>query len=168
MSVKPIAIALSLLFTGACAAAAAAAQPQRINEFDDWGVYSYESSGGTACYALSMPKTMKPEGVDHGRNFFIIAPGEGASSYAPQARMGYALKEGSKVNVTIGDDTFVMFTRDNAAWIEKEGEEPQMISAMKGGRDMVVEATSRRGTATSYSYSLSGVTAALKQAASCN
>jgi hypothetical protein len=167
MSVKPIAIALSLLLSGA--SFAAAAQPTRINEFDDWGVYSYASKDGTVCYALTAPKEMKPEGVDHGRNFFIVSPGgDGGSAYVPEAIMGYALKSGSPVNVTIGDDKFVMFTRDNAAWVQKENEEPQLVTAMKGGSDMLVEATSKRGTATSYSYSLSGITAALKQVAKCN
>jgi invasion protein IalB len=51
---------------------------------------------------------------------------------------------------------------------QKENEEPQMVSAIRKGADMLVEATSRRGTATSYSYSLSGITAALKQVAKCN
>jgi hypothetical protein len=167
MSVKPISIALSLLL--ASASLAAAAQPTRINEFDDWGVYSYKTGDGTACYALSVPKEMKPEGIDHGRNFFIVSPGgDGGSAYVPEAIMGYPLKEGSVVNVTIGDDKYVMFTKDNAAWVQKENEEPQLISAMKGGSDMQVEATSKRGTATSYSYSLSGITAAMKQVAKCN
>lgn len=167
MSLKPIAIALSLVLSGAYAAAAA--QPTRINEFDDWGVYSYASKDGTVCYALSRPKEMKPEGVDHGANFFIVSPGgDGGSAYVPEAIMGYALKPGSDINVTIGDDKYVMFTKDNAAWVQKENEEPQLVASMKGGSDMQVEATSKRGTATSYSYSLSGITAALKQVAKCN
>lgn len=167
MSVKPIVIALSFLLAGA--AAAAANQPTRISEFDDWGVYSYQSKDGTVCYALAMPKEMKPEGVDHGRNFFIVSPGgDKGSAYVPEAIMGYTLKGGSDVNVTIGDDKYVMFTKDSAAWVEKENDEPKLIASMKGGADMLVEATSKRGTATSYSYSLSGITAALKQVAKCN
>jgi invasion protein IalB len=39
---------------------------------------------------------------------------------------------------------------------------------MKAGSSMTVKAISRRGTDTSYSYSLKGVTAALNQIASCN
>jgi hypothetical protein len=167
MSVKPISIAFSLVLFGA--PIAAAAQPTRINEFDDWGVYSYTSKDGRVCYALSRPKEMKPAGLDHGNNFFIVTPGgDGGSAYVPEAIMGYTLKPGSAVNVTIVDDKFVMFTRDNAAWVQKENEEPQMVNAMKGGADMQVEATSSRGTATSYSFSLSGITAALDQVAKCD
>jgi hypothetical protein len=73
MHLKPIAITLSLIFSSACAATAA--QPTSIGEFNDWGVYSYQSKNGTVCYALSTPKEMKPEGVDHGQNFFIVSPG---------------------------------------------------------------------------------------------
>jgi invasion protein IalB len=38
---------------------------------------------------------------------------------------------------------------------------------MKVGKSMTVKATSARGTGTSYSYSLSGISAALKQIESC-
>jgi hypothetical protein len=38
---------------------------------------------------------------------------------------------------------------------------------MRGGRDMTLEAISRRGTNTSYSYSLRGVSAALQEVRKC-
>ncbi len=38
---------------------------------------------------------------------------------------------------------------------------------MKGGSSMTVTATSARGTATSYSYSLSGISAALQKIQNC-
>jgi invasion protein IalB len=81
--------------------------------------------------------------------------------------MGYPLQSNSKVNVTIDGKTFVMFTKDKAAWVENAAEEPALVAAMKGGSEMTVKATSGRGTSTSYAYSLSGVSAALKQIESC-
>ena len=53
------------------------------------------------------------------------------------------------------------------AWVENAAEEPALVAAMKGGKSMTVKAVSGRGTATSYSYSLSGISAALKQIESC-
>jgi hypothetical protein len=38
---------------------------------------------------------------------------------------------------------------------------------MRSGKTMMLEAKSRRGTATRYTYSLSGVRAALKKIAEC-
>ena len=40
-------------------------------------------------------------------------------------------------------------------------EEQRLVGAMKAGTRMTVKGVSQRGTNTSYSYSLSGITAAL-------
>ncbi|MBO0905337.1 invasion associated locus B family protein [Jiella sonneratiae] len=149
-------------------AATAAPTPTRMNTFNDWGTYSYAGSGGKVCYILSTPKKLLPANVDHGDIFFLVSqkPGEGVS-YEPQAVMGYDLKEGSKVTVDIDGKKFSMFTKGNSAWMENAAEEPQLVSAMRSGRSLSLQATSSRGTDTSYTYSLSGVTAALNSIKNC-
>ncbi len=152
----------------ASATAAAAQSPTRIQQFNAWGAYSYASGGGKVCYVLSVPKEKAPPSVDHGDIFFLVSQRPGQNiSYEPQAMMGYPLQENSKVNVIIDGKTFVMFTKDKSAWVENAAEEPALVAAMRSGKDMQVKATSRRGTPTSYSYSLSGISAALKQIESC-
>jgi hypothetical protein len=117
---------------------------------------------------LSVPTAKQPASVDHGDNFFIVSQRPGQNiSYEPQAMMGYSLQENSKVNVVIDNKTFVMFTKDKAAWVENAAQEPALVAAMKTGHSMTVNAVSRKGTGTSYSYSLSGISAALKQIESC-
>jgi invasion protein IalB len=185
MFVKRLAIALTIVLAGAGfasaqsktkpkAAAAAPAQaatpsPTRIKQFDAWGAYSYQSGNGKVCYVLSVPTTKLPTtGVDHGDNFFIVTQRPGQNiSYEPQVMMGYVLKENSKVNVTIDNKTFVMFTKDKAAWVENAAQEPALVAAMKTGHALTVTATSKKGTGTSYSYSLAGISASLKQIESC-
>lgn len=183
MFVKSFAIALSLILAGTGVAfaqtktkaqpqqatAAASATPTRIQQFDAWGAYSYQSGTGKVCYVLSVPTDKAPlTGVDHGDNFFIVTQRPGQNiSYEPQAMMGYTLKENSKVNVTIDNKTFVMFTKDKAAWVENAAQEPALVAALKSGHSLKVSATSKKGTGTSYTYSLKGVTAALKQIESC-
>jgi len=162
---KRLALVLSFTLLGALSAQA---EPRMIERFNDWGVYSYESGDGTACYLLTVPKTKAPANVDHGDNFFLIAPGNNRIKYEPQAKMGYDLKPGSRLKVQIGDQTFWMVVKDRTAWVQKEDREPEMISAMRGGSEMILEATSRRGTETTYTYSLDGVTAALKRVSRCN
>ncbi|MBB3964862.1 invasion associated locus B family protein [Rhizobium metallidurans] len=167
---KRQALSLSIALAGTLAGAITAhAQPSMVKQFDDWGVYSYDRSGKTVCYILTVPKTMRPAAVEHGRNYFVVgrAPGRG-TNYEPQAIMGYELKSGSRAKVQIGDKEFAMFTKDNSAWVLEESKEPELIQSMRGGSDMTVDAISRRGTATSYTYSLNGVTAALKRMAQCN
>src|SRR5690606_3030260 len=110
----------------------------------------------------------EPSNVDHGDIFFIVSQRPGQNiSYEPQAMMGYSLRANSKVNVSVDGKSFVLFTKDKAAWVENAAEEPALVAAMKGGTTMTVKATSSRGTNTSYSYSLSGISAALKQIESC-
>lgn len=164
---KTIAIAISALF--ALTAAASAQSPTRIKQFDAWGAYSYDSGGGKVCYVLSVPTVKTPADVNHGDIFFLISQRPGQNiSYEPQAMMGYPLKDASKVDVTVDGKKFSLFTRGNSAWVENAAEEPQLVAAMRAGTDMTVQATSRRGTGTSYKYSLKGVTAALNQVNSCN
>ena len=142
--------------------------PTRIQQFDAWGAYSYQSGAGKVCYVLSVPKEKAPAGVDHGDIFFLVSQRPGQNiSYEPQAMMGYTVKENSKIDVVIDNKTFVMFTKDKAAWVENAAQEPALVAAMKTGHSMTVNAVSRKGTGTSYSYSLSGISAALKQIESC-
>jgi len=172
MFVKSIvsALALTLVMAGVAVAqqAATAAAPNRIQQFQAWGAYSYKSGASTVCYVLSVPTAKQPASVDHGENFFIVSQRPGQNiSYEPQAMMGYTVKENSKINVVIDNKTFVMFTKDKAGWVENAAQEPALVAAMKGGHSMTVNATSRKGTPTSYSYSLSGISAALKQIETC-
>ncbi|MBB3316455.1 MULTISPECIES: invasion associated locus B family protein [Rhizobium] len=183
---KTTAIAISLVLAGAGIAsaqtkktqpAAPAAQqqaapastaPTRIQQFQAWGAYSYKSGASTVCYVLSVPTEKKPANIDHGDNFFIVSQRPGQNiSYEPQAMMGYIVKENSKIDVVIDNKTFVMFTKDKAGWVENAAQEPALVAAMKSGHSMTVNATSRKGTSTSYSYSLSGISAALKQVEGC-
>lgn len=147
---------------------AAAQSPTRIEQFKAWGAYSYKSNGGNVCYVLSVPTAKEPASVNHGDIFFVVSQRPGQNiSYEPQAMMGYALKETSKVNVTIDDKNFVMFVKETSAWVENAAEEPALVAAMKTGKAMTVKATSARGTGTSYTYSLSGISAALKKIENC-
>jgi invasion protein IalB len=163
MRTKSAAFALAL--TVLAASAANAAQPTRVQQFEAWGVYSYTNNGQKSCYALSVPTTSAPASVNHGDNFFLISPQ--GQNFMPQAIMGYALKAGSDVEVAVGDAQFDFVPRDNTAWVREQGREPALVNAMRGGSSMTVKAVSGRGTATSYSYSLSGVTAALQEVRKC-
>jgi invasion protein IalB len=163
---KSIATAITVLF--ALTAAAAAQSPNRIKQFDAWGAYSYNSGNSKVCYVLSVPTAKQPADVDHGDIFFLVSQRPGQNiSYEPQAMMGYPLKESSKVEVDVDGRKFSLFVRGNSAWVENAAEEPQLVAAMRAGTAMTVKAVSRRGTNTSYSYSLKGVTAALNQINSC-
>jgi invasion protein IalB len=168
MFVKRIATALALVLGFAGVAMAQAPSPTRIEQFKAWGAYSYKSGKNTVCYVLSVPTTKEPASVNHGDIFFIVSQRPGQNiSYEPQAMMGYPLKVGSKVTVKIDAKSFTMFTKDSAAWVENAAEEPALVAAMKSGKTMSVAAVSGRGTPTSYTYSLQGISDAFKRVEKC-
>lgn len=148
--------------------AVAQAQPVKLKSFGAWGVYSYKNDGRDTCYILSIPTTKNPDHVDHGDNFFLVAPAPRPSSgYVPQAIMGYDLEPGSTLTATVGDKAFTLAPQGRAAWTRREGRDAELVAAMKAGATMTLNARSRRGTETSYTFSLKGMTAALKGAARC-
>lgn len=163
-------VALSIATTAIIASAglASAQTPTRIGQFKDWSAISYQSPGGKVCYAVSVPTSNAPSTVNHGDNFFVVTQRRGQNiTYEPQFIAGYTLKEASKVTVTIDGKSFSFFSKANTAWTENAAEDPSIVAAMRAGSKMNIKATSRRGTNTSYEYSLSGITAALKAIESC-
>ena len=159
---------LSCLCVIAAALPAAAAQAVKIGQNNAWGTYSYIQNKAKVCYVLSVPLSKEPASLNHGDVFFFVSqkPGQNVS-YEPQFIAGYELKKDSKVTLTVGNQTFAMFTKDNSAWLENAAQEPQLLAALRGGADMKVNATSGRGNATSYVFSLRGITAALNSIANC-
>ncbi|UXN04860.1 invasion associated locus B family protein [Bartonella sp. HY406] len=149
------------------ATAAMAQSPTRLNQFDYWGAYSYKAGTGTVCYVLSAPTKQEPSSVNHGDNFFLISKRpDGSTSFEPQFMAGYNLR--ANVTVTIdGKGSFTLFTKEKSAWIESSQNETKLIAALRSGTTMVVKAVSARGTNTTYTYSLKGITAALNSMKNC-
>jgi hypothetical protein len=154
----------------ATAGLALAQSPARLEQFKDWGAYSYQAQAGKVCYVLTIPVkgSASPAKVDHGDVFFLVTQRPGQNiSYEPQAMVGYELKAGSKVNVTIDGKVFTMFTKGKSAWVENAAEEPALVAAMKSGHNMTIGAVSKKGTQTGYSFSLAGLSKALKRIETC-
>jgi len=160
-------LAAMFVFAGFSSIASAQA-PTRIKQNKAWGAYSHTGASGKVCYALSVPTQKEPADRDHGDVFFMVAkhPGQNVS-FEPQFTVGYPFAENSKVTVNIDGKKFSMFTKGSNAWMENPAEEPAVVAAMRAGSKMSVTGKSRRGTETIYSYSLSGVTASLKEIEAC-
>ncbi|MBO0346611.1 hypothetical protein J0X15_15370 [Roseibium sp. CAU 1637] len=146
-------------------AAAFAQDAKLLEKHSDWFAYSHAGSSGKVCYALSVPTQMRPGDRNHGDVFFFIStrPGEGVKD-EPSFLVGYPFKDGISVVVDVDGNKFNMFTKNDGAWVDNAATEAQLVAAMKAGRQMSVEGESARGTKTSYSFSLSGVTAAISTA----
>lgn len=164
---KTIFVAVSAI-TLAAVSGAHAQSPTKLNQFDAWAAYSYKSGNNTICYVLSVPLTSEPTTVKHGDNFFLVSKRPNAQGgFEPQFMAGYPLKPNSNVTVTVDGKDFDFFTKDSSAWLESTAAEAQLIKAMRAGSNLSVKAVSVRGTNTSYTYSLKGISAALNMAQKC-
>lgn len=63
---------------------------------------------------------------------------------------------------SIPDDPATNIVDSEAAWLASTDDEAGFVTALKGGSQLVVKGTSGRGTETTDTYSLSGVTAAMQ------
>lgn len=157
---------LIVTLTGLLAASSAEADPSLLERQQDWGVYVHQVNGSEHCYVLSAPSKAEPPTVDHGRNFFIASLTRD-KRWEPQIQFGYDLSETTSVSVTIGHSSFSLAPRGRTAWVADRGQEAAFVSRMRAGAELLVAAVSKRGTATSYSYSLKGLSAAMTSAITC-
>lgn len=139
-------------------------EPQFRGEYNDWRVFTRPSDSGLICYALSRPTDSTPRAHEHGTVYFIVASWQsGAVDEQPNLLVGYDLRPTSPPEVRVGSSRFDMFTDGQEAFLDDLSDEPDLIRAMRRGSVMRVTATTVAGVATSYEFSLSGVTAALQR-----
>lgn len=155
---------LSLGFTLLASAAQAqtAAQPTLLGEFNDWQAFTYQAQGSKVCFAHSQPTRTEPSGVNRDPIHIFVThrPGEGVRNEV-SVITGYPYREGSTATVTVGTDSYSLFTKNDGAWVQDASDESSLLGSMRRGRDMIVKGTSQRGTLTTDTYSLMGVSAAL-------
>jgi invasion protein IalB len=138
------------------------AQPTLIKQNGDWSAFQHGSGGSRVCFALTIPKQKSPPNLNHGDVFFFVSnrPAEGVKN-EPSILVGYPFQENSKVIVDIDGQKFTLFTKGEGAWVENASDEGALIAAMRKGKSMSVTGTSGRGNPTSYTFSLSGITASI-------
>lgn len=142
---------------------AAPAQAANVGQFKDWTAHAVDSPQGKVCYIVSKPQKMLPTKVNRDEVFFYITTWAGQTKIAePSVVTGYPYQPGSTTTVSIGANTTSMFTKGDSAWVADRASERKLVKAMRAGSKMIVKGTSRRGTVTTDTYSLSGVTAGLK------
>ncbi|HET7714504.1 MAG TPA: invasion associated locus B family protein [Bauldia sp.] len=160
-----------ILFTAApLIAAATAIAPAEaatsIGTFKQWGAYTSTDQGSKMCFVASQPQSSKyqPDNVSSRDPVFFMVTTIPAKNIRNEAStiIGYPFADNVKVTVEIdGNSKFTMFTDKDSAWIENPAQEADLIAAMQKGSRMVVVGKSRRGTLTTDTYSLSGISAAL-------
>lgn len=153
------------LLTALVAAPASAqqAKPIELGTFGAWRAYTYKAADTQVCYVVGEPAASKStRKVKRDPVFFIVThmPGRKINGEISTI-IGYPFKEQSTVDVNVDKVAFKLFTKGDGAWAESSDVEKKIVSAMKGGKDLVVKGTSWKGTQTTDRYSLSGISAAM-------
>jgi invasion associated locus B (IalB) protein len=155
------------VFALAASGAVAQESTNRVAANTDWSVFVEENP--KECWSVSKPKeTVNTKGgravaVNRGDILLFVSyrpGGDGEVSFTG----GYPFAGDSTVALTIGGDTFQLFTNGEWAWARPE-DDAKIISALKRGADAVAVANSARGTRTEDKFSLLGFTAAVEDAA---
>jgi hypothetical protein len=143
---------------------AAAQDVEYLGTNRDWHAFQYMENGNRVCYMASRPTEEEGDYSRRGDVFVLVThrPAEDSTNVVSFIA-GYTYQPGSEVNVTIGGDTFSLFTEGDTAWARDAATDQRLINAMRRGADMVVRGTSSRGTLTTDTYSLFGFTATLEQ-----
>jgi len=141
-----------------------------MKEFKAWTLHQSRSATHNICYVTTKPISKKPSKANRAAIVFYVSawPKEGIRSEV-SVKFGYPLDAKKPITITIGNNIFKLSARDERAYFYDATKELKMIDAMKQGSNMIVKANSKRGTATTDTYSLNGITSALKSLAdSCN
>ena len=75
--------------------------------------------------------------------------------------LGYATKENGAATADVDGTSFELVTMKESAWLKNPAQEKEFVESMKHGSKLVVKASSAKGTASTDTYSLKGLSDAL-------
>jgi Invasion associated locus B (IalB) protein len=150
------------------AAVAGGAEPVLIGQFGTWGAYTATPNGKKVCFALAKPTSSKTNPPNRPRDpayaFVSTRPSEKVFNEV-SVMIGYALKPGSESTVEVGGASYAMYTQGDGLWIKNAAEEERMVEAMRRAGEAVVKGVSAKGTETTDTFSLKGLSQALDRIA---
>jgi len=152
----------------AATAAAGGAEPTLIGQFGTWGAYTALPNGKKVCFALAKPSSSKTNPPNRPRDpayaFVSTRPVEKVINEV-SVMIGYTLKPGSESTLEVGGAAYAMYTQGDGLWIKNAAEEERMVDAMRKSADVTVKGVSAKGTETTDTFSLKGLSQALDKLA---
>jgi hypothetical protein len=139
-----------------------------LGQYGEWGAYTASPSGKKVCFVISKPTAAQTVPPNRPRNpiymFIATRPADKVSNEV-SIIAGYPFKPSSEASAAIGSTTFALYTQQDGAWIKNAGDEANMIGAMRSGDSVVVKGVSAKGTQSSDTYTLKGISQALDRVA---
>ena len=155
---------------------AAGEEAYRVAVIKDWTVVVW-ASGDLECGIISKPRRQvairggKEAVVRRGKISLSISvdPRDPPPHYRVSYQSGYPFRQNSAATLNIDNQAYTLIVgtaEENSewAWPPSAEDDNKVVDAMKMGLNAVITATSRRGTEVKDTFSLLGVTDALKLA----
>lgn len=154
--------------TRPAAAVTGSAEPTLIGQYGTWGAYTATPNGKKVCFALAKPSSSKTNPPNRPRDpayaFVSTRPAEKVTNEV-SVMIGYTLKPGSESTLEVSGASYAMYTQGDGLWIKNAAEEERMVEAMRKSSDVVIKAVSAKGTETTDTFSLKGLSQALDRLA---
>jgi invasion protein IalB len=150
--------------TAPAAAVAGGVKPTLLGQYGDWGAYTASPGGKKICFAIAKPSSSETNPPNRPRNpayMFISSRPADKVSNEVSIIIGYPFKPNSEATVDIGSTSFALYTQQDGAWIKNAADEAHMVEAIRAGQSAVVKGTSAKGTRTTDTFSLRGLSQAL-------
>jgi len=141
-------------------------KPEQLGSYGEWGAYAAQSGRIRTCYALGQPKERTPKAKLKDTSAYIFISTRPAENIHNEVaiNLGYPTKDGSAAIADIDGESYELITKGTNAWVKDQSREREFVGAMRGGAKLVVKAASSKGTSTTDSYSLKGLSDALARA----
>lgn len=160
---------MTLRFTLLAAFAVFASQPamaqsvQLLGDFNAWSAYSATENGAPVCFALTKPTAVEPDPEGYTQAYLYVThrPDDGVRSEINLVA-GVPLAPDSTATVSVGGESWQLFTQADAAWLDDPSESGDLARAIRAGVNLVVEATTAAGIRVKQTFSLAGATASAR------
>jgi invasion protein IalB len=139
-------------------------KPTLLGQYGEWGAYTASPGGKKVCFTIAKPTASQTNPPDRPRNptymFISSRPAEKVSNEV-SIIIGYPFKPGTEASAAVGATSYALYTQQDGAWIKNAAEEAQLVDAMRAGQSAVVKGVSAKGTQSSDTFSLKGLSQAL-------
>ena len=143
-------------------------KPTLLGQYGEWGAYTASPGGKKVCFAISKPTSSQTNPPNRPRNpVFIFISSRPAEKVTDEVSIiiGYPFKPGTEASVQVGSTSYALYTQQDGAWIKNATEEAHLVDAMRQGDAAVVKGMSAKGTQSSDTFTLKGLSQALDRTA---
>jgi hypothetical protein len=149
------------------AAVAGGAQTKLLGQYGVWGAYTATPGGKKICFVLAKPTASETNPPNRPRNpvymFISTRPADKVTNEVSLV-VGYPFKSGTEATAQVAGANFALYTQQDGAWIKNAAEEAKMVDAMRSGDSAVIKGVSAKGTQSTDTFTLKGVSQALDRA----